>query len=147
MTPYTIDKHISWMCSQILKTETSPERDICSQLLEHTSPPMGISCDWRANLHRKLSIRQWRHWTSIWESAKTTIYLRIGRRFEDWTSIRDWTSIWVLHTERIIAIKQENLDVINNPWKCSCTFYKIGNIQSALFFSSFYIIENVNVTL
>ena len=28
---------------------------------------------------------------------KTAIYLRIGRRFEDWTSIRGWTSIWVLH--------------------------------------------------
>jgi hypothetical protein len=25
------------------------------------------------------------------------LYLRIGRRFEDWTSIRDWTSVWVLH--------------------------------------------------
>ena len=37
------------------------------------------------------SIRQWRHWTSIWESGKSAIYLRIGRQFED------WTSIWVLH--------------------------------------------------
>ena len=36
MKPFTIDKHISWMYSQILKAETSPELDICSQLLEHT---------------------------------------------------------------------------------------------------------------
>ena len=28
---------------------------------------------------------------------KPTMYLKIGRRFEDWTSIRDWTSIWILH--------------------------------------------------
>jgi len=28
---------------------------------------------------------------------KTATYLWIGCRFEDWTSIRDWTSIWVLH--------------------------------------------------
>jgi hypothetical protein len=31
---------------------------------------------------------------------KTAIYLRIGRRFEDWTSIWDWSSIWVLHIYR-----------------------------------------------
>ena len=48
-----IDKHISWMCSQILKTETLPERDICSQLLEHTSLPMGISCDWKSCMRLK----------------------------------------------------------------------------------------------
>jgi hypothetical protein len=36
---------------------------------------------------------------------KTAIYLRIVRRFENWTSIRDWTSIWVLHIYQIL-------------WKC-----------------------------
>jgi hypothetical protein len=35
-----------------------------------------------------------------WETA---IDLRIGRWFEDWTSIRDWTLIWVLHIYMTIA--------------------------------------------
>jgi len=30
------------------------------------------------------------NWTVIWDNGFS------GRRFEEWTSIRDWTSIWVL---------------------------------------------------
>jgi hypothetical protein len=36
----------------------------------------------------------------------TAIYFRIGRRFEDWASIRDWTSIWILHIYNICSIKE-----------------------------------------
>jgi hypothetical protein len=31
------------------------------------------------------------------DKVKNGHIFEIGRRFEDWTLIRDWTSIWVLH--------------------------------------------------
>ena len=65
-------------------------------------------------------------WTSIRETA---IDLRIGRRFEDWTSIRDWTSIWVLH---IYSICWCCWNVIRYKWKV--TMWKS---KSFLLFYSF----------
>ena len=31
--------------------------------------------------------------------------MRNERRFEDWTSIREWTSIWVLHSYSLLVVK------------------------------------------
>ena len=90
----------------------------------------------------------WRHlkYTSVTSLEvdlrkwKTAIYLRIGRRFEDWTSIRDWTSIWVLHiyewnwiVQNVSTILKKvctmRLHLKGNYLKC----FKIGLLEFALF--------------
>ena len=69
---------------------------------------------------KNISLRVWRRlkYTSVtsldadlrkWKAA---IYLRNGRRFEDWTSIRDWTSIWVTYILGTVTIPRPH-DLVN----------------------------------
>ena len=40
-------------------------------------------------------------------------------------------------TEQIMAIKQENLDVVNNSWKCCCTLLQNKDHSVFYFFLRF----------
>ena len=52
----------------------------------------------------------------LFEKVRKGIDVRIGRRFEDWTSIRNLTSFWVLHTPYAGAAGM--LLGINGKWQC-----------------------------